>query len=370
MRLSNDAKKGLLIALLFSSALLLVLFSSPHGQQGGKKVLEVDKFIVITVAGSSVDAGYGYQDSSGYVEGPGLGAQFNTPTGITVDNNGIVYVADSANNRIRKVDLAGTVSTYAGNGERGTDDGIGLNSTFSFPYSIAFDHKDCFTVAESDYAHIRRISKTGYVSTLNFHSRGSDYAVAHDTIGNLYIVDSSKHQILRVDTAGHVSTFAGSGTKGDRNGPGSVAQFSSPKGITVDCQGNVYVADSSNHRIRKVTSKGLVSTLAGNGETGYRDGPGIAAQFYYPTGVAVDNQLNVFVVDTMNNSIRKVTPEGYVYSFAGSQDRGYRDGPAFRAQFNYPTGIAVDPQGSLFVSDTGNNRIRKIIRKRIQSAYD
>ena len=154
-----------------------------------------------------------------------------------------------------------------------------------------------------------------------------------------------------------VSTLAGS-TVGFRDGDSRSAEFDKPTGVAVDAEGNVYVADQLNHRIRKITPEGLVSTLAGSTE-GFRDGSGASAQFNYPVDVAVDTEGNVYVADWQNHLIRKITAEGLVSTLAGSTV-GFRDGIGTSAQFNRPSGVAVDTEGNVYVADSDNNRIRRI----------
>ena len=184
--------------------------------------------------------------------------------------------------------------------------------------------------------------------------------VAVDGAGNVYVADGYNHRIRKITTSGVVSTLAGSGTSGYTDGTGTSAQFDYPTGVAVDGAGNVYVADQVNHRIRKITTSGVVSTLAGSGTSGYTDGTGTSAQFSYPTGVAVDGAGNVYVADYDNHRIRKITASGVVSTLAGSGTYGYTDGTGTSAKFYYPTGVAVDGAGNVYVADQYNHRIRKI----------
>jgi len=177
--------------------------------------------------------------------------------------------------------------------------------------------------------------------------------------GNVYVADQVNHRIRKITPAGVVSTFAGS-TEGFADGAGNTAQFNYPTGVAVDSSDNVFVADSGNHRIRKITPAGVVSTFAGTGTEGFANGAGNTAQFNFPGGVAVGSSDNVFVADQFNHRIRKITPAGVVSTFAGTGAEGHADGTATEAQFNYPAGVAVDSSGNVYVADLGNNRIRKI----------
>ena len=184
--------------------------------------------------------------------------------------------------------------------------------------------------------------------------------VAVDAAGNVYVADHSNSRIRKVSPAGVVSTLAGSGLYGFSDGPGATAQFGGPTGVAVDAAGNVYVADLGNQRIRKVSPAGVVSTLAGSGVSGFADGPGATAQFNLPLGVAVDSAGNVYVADGINQRIRKVSPAGVVSTLAGSGVFGFADGPGATAQFWGPTGVAVDSAGNVYVAEGGNQRIRKV----------
>jgi hypothetical protein len=181
-------------------------------------------------------------------------------------------------------------------------------------------------------------------------------AIAIDNAGILHVADQLNQRIRKVTTSGEVTTLAGSGSAGWVDGQGAAASFNQPWGIAIDGAGNVFVGDVSNNRIRKVTGAGMVSTLAGSGSAAWADGEGMAASFDIPNGVAVDGAGNVYVADNNNHRIRKVTSDGRVTTLAGSV-RGYADGAA--AQFSHPSGIALG-SGNLYVSETLNNRIRKV----------
>ena len=187
--------------------------------------------------------------------------------------------------------------------------------------------------------------------------------VAVDSAGNVYVADTNNYTIRKITPSGVVSTLAGlAGSPGSADGTGSAARFNDPYGVAVDSAGNVYVADTGNNTIRKITPSGVVSTLAGlAGSIGSADGTGSAARFFQPYGVAVDSAGNVYVADTNNNTIRKITPSGVVSTLAGlAGSFGSADGTGSAARFYYPEGVAVDSAGNVYVADTGNDTIRKI----------
>ena len=303
----------------------------------------------------------------GYADEKGAKARFNFPAGIAIDHSGNIYVADVFNCKIRKIASDGNVTTLAGSTE-GSADGQGVNAQFYYPRGVGVDADGNVYVADS-YGHkIRKITPDGMVSTLVGTTQGfadgqgsqakfdSPMAVAADSSGNIYVSDFNNNKIRKITPDGTVSTLAGS-TQGFADGKGANAQFYNPYGIALDGGGNVYVTDR-NYKIRKITPDGNVSTLAGSTE-GFADGKGTNAQFDYPAGIAMDNSGNIYVTDVVNSKIRKVTPDGTVSTLAGGP--GYADGQGGNAGFASPLGIAVDGSGNLYVADTQNQLIRKIV---------
>jgi sugar lactone lactonase YvrE len=186
------------------------------------------------------------------------------------------------------------------------------------------------------------------------------YGVAVDSRQNVYVADSYNNRIRKVTPQGAVSTLAGNGNDGFLDGKGVEAEFFVPIGIVVDAAGNIYVGDEGNSSIRKVTPGGKVTTLAGSGKFSFSDGVGRNAEFNAPGGIAIDNGGNLYVADYLNNCIRRVSPAGEVRKIAGNLKKGFADGAAQDAQFYYPFGIAVDATGIIYVGDHYNHRIRKI----------
>jgi len=325
---------------------------------------------VTTLAGT-----YGQEGSA---DGTGATARFYNPDGVAVDGAGNVYVADRNNATIRKVTPAGVVTTLAGTaGQIGSADGTGAAASFWYPEAVAVDGAGNVYVADRNNATIRKVTPAGVVTTLagsagqNGSADGTGAAasfsypsgVAVDGAGNVYVADSDNNTIRKVTAAEVVTTLAGSvGLSGSADGTGAAARFSYPTGVAVDGAGNVYVADYYNDTIRKVTPAGVVTTLAGTaGQYGSADGTGATARFSYPTGVAVDGAGNVYVADSDNNTIRKVTPAGVVTTLAGSSgQQGSADGTGAAASFYNPRGVAVDGSGNVYVADSDNNTIRKV----------
>lgn len=312
----------------------------------------------------------------GFADGASVVAQFNNPSGISMDASGNLFVADVGNHSIRKISPIGEVSTFAGNGTRGFNDGIGGEATFASPNSVAVDASGNTYVADRDNNCIRKISPSGEVSvfvgnrTAGFADGKGDEAlfnapnsVAIDALGNLYVADFNNHCIRKVSPSGVVSVFAGSGEKGFNNGNGTLATFNNPYGVAIDASGNLYVADFNNHSIRKISPDGKVITIAGNGIAGYVDGAAEESQFRYPRDMTIDMSGNVYVVDEGNNRIRVITPSGIVTTIAGSTI-GYTDGRNEKALFSRPCGITIDASGNLYVADMDNQRIRQIMMEK------
>jgi len=315
----------------------------------------------------------------GSADGTGSAARFSSPTGVAVTTAGDVFVADQDNHTIRKVTSAGVVTTLAGTaGSSGSTDATGSAARFYKPYGIAVDTSGNLFVGDRQNHTIRKVTSAGVVTTLagTAGSSGSTDAtgsaarfnfpsgVAVDNSGNVFVADENNHTIRKVTSAGVVTTLAGNaGDTGSANATGSAARFNQPFGVTVDTAGNVFVADTYNHTIRKVTSAGVVTTLAGSaGSSGSADATGSAARFAQPIGVAVDTAGNIFVADQGNDTIRKVTSAGVVTTEAGSAGQGgSNNGLGSAARFNFPSGVAVDSAGNVFVADSTNNLIRNSV---------
>jgi len=286
---------------------------------------------------------------AGSANGTGSAAQFNSPQGLAIDSSGNIYVADYGNHLIRKITPSGVVTTLAGlAGSSGSTNGTGTAARFNHPIGVAVNSAGIVYVADCDNHQIRKITTGGVVtlfagsSTLAFgHADGTGSAatfrtpqgVAVDSAGNLFVADTGNNTIREITAAGVTTTLAGTAnTYGSTDGTGSAARFDFPDNIVVDGAGNVYVTDDANCTIRKITSTGVVTTLAGSaGTSGSADGTGGAATFHHPSGIAIDSSSNLYVADYDNNLIRKVTPAGVVTTFAGvtaipSSDRYFLDG--------------------------------------------
>ncbi len=348
---------------------------------GNHRVRRVDAVsgIITTIAG----------DGTGAFSGDGgvaSSAQLNSPAGLALDGLGNLFIADTLNQRIRRVDAAGIISTVAGNGiwEFSGDDGAATSAKLALPSDVAVDGLGNLFIAGEFSARIRRVDAAGIITTIagdgTVGFSGDNGAatsaqlrapegVAVDGWGNLFIADTANHSIRRVDAVTDIiTTVAGDGRAGGAGDGGAAtsAQLSAPAGVAVDGLGNLFIADTVNNRIRRVDAvTGIITTVAGDGSAGF-SGDGDAAtsaQLIAPAGVAVDGLGNLFIADTVNNRIRRVDAvTGLITTVAGDGMLGFSgDGdPATSAQLRAPAGVAVDGLGNLFLADEFNNRIRRV----------
>ncbi len=309
----------------------------------------------------------------GLIDGGGLSASFSNLMGIAVDFKGNVFVADSRNNMIRRISADGTVTTVAGNGTVGSRDGKSDSASFFYPEGIAVDKKGILYVADTHNNLIRKISPDGFVTTLAgqriYHTvPGMDTTVrfdnpagiAVDSSGYVYVTDCGNNLIRKISPDGRVQNIAGNGKRGARDSTCLNASFYLPGGIALDSIDDIYVADTYNNMIRKISHDGLVTTLAGNAKPGSVNGRGSAASFSHPAGITVDRYGNIYVADAGNNRIRTISPDGFVSNFAGSGISGSTDGRDTVASFYRPYDVAADKSGTLYVADYLNNLVRKI----------
>jgi hypothetical protein len=328
-------------------------------------------------------ASFGSPGNGLCIDGVGSAARFNNPIGVATDTNGNVYVGDTYNQTIRKITSAGVVTTLAGQaGSPGSADGPRGVAQFAYPEGVAVDSAGNIYVADSYFNTIRKVTPAGTVSTLaGLANPFGGYAdgtgtnalfnlpvgVAVDSSGNVYVADQSNNRIRKVTPGGAVSTLAGA-VRGYADGTGSAARFNNPRGIAVATNGNVYVAEYFGQIIRKITPGGAVSTFAGLGSTnfipvgGYADGTNETAQFNFPTSVAVDMAGNLYVGDNNNSLVRRITIVGtnrVASTLAGlARNPGSADGTGSAARFYGPFGVAVDNEGKVYVADAYNNTIR------------
>lgn len=317
--------------------------------------------------------------SGGFADGVGTSAQFNHPYGLVIDGSGNLYVSDEGNYRIRKITAAGMVTMLAGS-SAGHIDGVGSAAQFYGPEGLTMDLSGNIIVGELENNSIRQVTLSGVVTTMAGGVEGYVDGIGtaakffyptnltEDKSGNLFVADTYNQRIRKITAAGVVTTFVGGGSTGPGNGAlvdgsGATARFQGPAGMVFDGSGNLYVADEGNNVIRKITSAGVVTTYAGSGSTGYQDGPALTAEFAAPRGLAIDGTGNLFVAEYGGNRIREIATNGTVTTVAGSTASGSADGIGTAASFNSPSGLAFDASGNLYVVDNGNNLIRKITFK-------
>ena len=322
--------------------------------------------------------------------GPATSASIASTFGLASDAAGNLYIAEEINRRVRMIDVNGTISTVAGNGSAGSsgDGGPAMSATFQGPMGVTVDDAGNIYIADMSANRIRKVDTNGMISTVagngvrGFSGDGgpatsaslqSPTDVAVDDAGNLYIVDASNHRIRMVDTNGMISTVVGSNQvlnngaliafSGD-GGPATEAILNGPTGMAIDASGNLYIADSSNNRIRMVDANGTITTVAGNGTADFSGdgGPATDATLNYPSNVTVDSTGNLYIADTRNNRIRIVDVNGTISTVVGNGSVEFSGdgGPAINAGLNYPVSVTMDGAGNLYIGDLLNFRIRKV----------
>jgi sugar lactone lactonase YvrE len=325
---------------------------------------------------------------SGGDDGPALAAQLNYPYGIALDGTGALYFSDHGNHRIRKISAGGTISTIAGTGTAGYrgDSGPAASAQLNWPRDVAVDDAGTVYIVDSSNHRVRRITADGTISTVAGTGRagfGGDggpaasaqlnvpFGLAVSSTGVLYIAEYNNNRVRRVTPDGKISTVAGTGIAGSAGdgGPAVSAQLNRPQAVAVDESGNLYIADSHNHRVRMVAADGTISTVAGTGAAGFGgdDGPATAAQLNCPLGLAVGGGGVLYFSDHHNHRVRMVAADGTISTVAGTGAAGFGgdDGPATAAQLNNPVGLAVSRAGALHIADHVNHRLRRVEAARV-----
>jgi sugar lactone lactonase YvrE len=332
---------------------------------------------IYTIAGIDIGGVGGFSGDGG----PAINAQLSFPKAVVADASGNIYIADYSNNRIRKINTAGTISTIAGTGVAGFsgDGSSAVNAQLSAPIGVAVDALGNVYIADYNNNRIRKVNTSGIIST--FAGSGAvgtngdggaataaelyyPSGVAVDPSGSVYI--TTKHCVRMVNLAGIISKFAGmdNGAYGGDGAAAINAYLHFPSGVACDGSGNVFIADRYNNVIRKVNGSGIISTYAGTGLNGFSGDGGNAplAKLYMPTGVAVDALGNVYIADVGNSRVRKVNSSGVITTFAGSGVTGCSGdgGPATLAEINGPFGIGVDQSNNVIFTEESNHRIREV----------
>jgi sugar lactone lactonase YvrE len=356
---------------LFVGLLAGVTGSTPSGAQTQAGPWTITAFAGTGAAGFSGDGG------------PATSANMTRPYSVAANDQGDVYVVDAGNYRIRKVGASGTVTTVVGTGVRGfSGDGGPATSARIWPCGVAVDGAGNLFIADCGNNRIRKVNADGIITTVagtgarGFSGDGGPAtsarlaappAIALDGNGNLFIVDQLNHRIRKVDADGIITTVAGTGARGfsGDGGLATAAQLQSPQSVALDPSGNLYIADTTNDRVRKVDNEGIITTFAGDGSRGYGGdgGPATSAQLHFPTGVVVQGSGNVFISDTANHAIRRVDASGRIETVAGRPpfSDSYGDGgSAPYAALRQPAGIGLDAAGNLYIADVGNHRVRRV----------
>jgi trimeric autotransporter adhesin len=349
-------------------------------------ILLITALISVPLAGNAQRircvAGSGQCGYSGD-DGSAIYAKLNKPTGMAEDKAGNIYIADKDNNVIRRVDVNGVITTFAGNGKPGYtgDNGPAADAKLRWPNDVKIDNDGNVLIVDEGNNVIRRVDRSGIITTIigrgggDFNGDGGQASnaslliptsLAIDTKGNIYVADAGNERIRKIDRKGIIRTIAGDGMKG-YYGDGMSATMASiayVNGIAADRDGNLYFAQKDNNVIRKIDTRGIITTIAGNGKKGFSGdgGPAVNAMLNDPYGLAVSKEGDLYVADNSNERIRKIDRNGTITTIAGTGSAGYKgDGgtPTF-ASFNYPSFVSMTSDGGLLVADQYNHRIRKI----------
>lgn len=365
MKLAGSKAAG--AVLVACSAVAAAVLAAGAGAVSGE-----DTITTIAGSGSDGSSGDGGQATS---------ASLRSPAGVAVDGEGNVYVVDTTGARVRKVTPDGLIVTVAGSGEAGFsgDGGPATEARLSLPMDVAVDAAGNLYIADYANNRVRKVTPAGVITTIA-GSGGSGYTgdgglatlarldnprgVAVDDAGNVYIADQDNNCVRRVSRDGLITTIAGTGTGGysGDGGQATSARLRFPSDVAVDGAGNVYIADNGNHRVRKVAA-GLITTVAGTGVAGLAGdgGPAVSAQLNTPAYLALDRNGDLYISDQVNHRVRKLTPEGILTTVAGTSKGFAGDGgPVGVAQLDSPEGVALDRAGNLYIADTGNRRVRKV----------
>ena len=370
-------KKALLLAVTLAAQITAVSAQSSntddeHGHEA------VPRYTISTIAGT------GKRGMSGD-GGPATDAPIGRPTAVALDSKGNLYIANEQIPRVRMVTPEGIITTVAGTDSTEVQDGDrpATETNLSNAYGIATDLDDNLYVLSRGHSKIFKIGADGIAQHIagtgesGFSGDGGPALKAQfnfpnhlvaDATGNLFIADTANHRVRKISTQGVITTVAGTGKSGfsGDGGPATEAELGAPAAIAIDADGNLYIAEFFNHRIRKITTDGTITTIAGTGTPGYNgDGqPAIESQIGEPTGVAVDRSGYVYISDQVNMRVRVVTPSGIMHTVAGTGNRGYTGdgGPAEKAQASNPDIIAFGPNGNLFIPDHLNAVVRKLTR--------
>ncbi|MCP4277894.1 MAG: hypothetical protein GY779_16235, partial [Gammaproteobacteria bacterium] len=351
-------------------------------QYSGNTLNKGDGTTINNTAIITTEAGNGQEGYSGD-GGLATEAKLHSPVSITLDSIGNMYIADSNNRRIRKVDTNGIITTVAGNGQSNYtgDGGLATEAALWGLDDITMDSLGNMYIADPNANRIRKVDTNGIITTVAGNGQWGNSGdggpadestlsgptgVAVDSIGNIYIANTYTHRIRKVDTNGIITTVAGNGQYGysGDGGPAIEAEIDLPRGVVVDSAGNIYIADSRNQRIRKMDTSGIITTVAGIGQRGYSGdgGPAVEAMLFSPSDIAVDGIGNIYIMDAGNQRIRKVDTKGIITTVAGNGQWGYSGdgGLATEATMHYASDVAVDSTGTIYIPDSWNNRLRKV----------